>query len=220
MRTNRTRIRPTLGGLAFLALTCLLPADARAQTERPAAVPVAERASQSRAKGRAGAPVLVFEIADFQCPYCARFAREVYPRLEEEYIETGKVQWVFVNLPLPNHPHAWLAAEAATCAGAAGDRFWPVHDRLFEKQSEWGNAPDPAAVLARYAREAGVSMKAWEACVAGDLTAALLLQDAIFASSSGVQGTPAFIVNRQEMVVGLKSYEEWKDILEKALQKK
>src|SRR5688500_5092895 len=111
---------------AAIALLLMLPATGLAQDSK-----LAERDALSRLKGRQNAPVSVLEFADFQCPYCARFVREVFPRIDSAFVKTGEVQWVFVNLPLPNHQHSWMAAEAAMCAGAVSQRFWPMHDRLF-----------------------------------------------------------------------------------------
>ena len=198
-----------------LVLACIGTSNVEAQA--PAA-DVIQRASRSRAKGVEGAPVLVFEIADFQCPYCAHFATEVYPRLDSAYVKTGKVQWVFVNLPLPNHARGWQAAEAAACAGAVSDRFWPMHDRLFGEQSTWSKVADLDAALRDYARDAGVAADAYDACVMSDQVAQLLIQDMLFASAAGVTGTPTFIIDKKEMVVGFKTFEEWQGIIEKALQ--
>ncbi len=63
--------------------------------------PIRSRAGR---KGSATAPITVYEMSDFQCPYCRRFALETFPTLEREYIATGKVRWVFVNFPLTTHP--------------------------------------------------------------------------------------------------------------------
>ncbi len=178
-----------------------------------------ERAATNRVKGNLDAHVVVFEFADFQCPYCARFAREVFPRIDSAYVRTGKVQWIFVNLPLPNHANAWGAAEAAMCAGAAGEKFWPLHDRLFLNQQDWSVASDPAPIFARYAREAGVPMAEWQACVAADRTAALLIRDVLYASNARVSGTPAFVINNEPIFVGMKTFEEWRDLLEAALKR-
>jgi len=179
-----------------------------------------QRAALSRAKGQETAPVMVYEVADFQCPFCSRFARDVFPRIDSAYVKTGKVQWVFVHLPLPNHPNAWAAAEAALCAGAMVDGFWKLHDRLFERQNEWSNANDVTAVLAKYAREAGVPDDDFETCVREDRVAALILQDVIFAASSRVNGTPTFIINNDVTVMGMKTWEEWQEMLESALARK
>ena len=198
---------------AVLALLVGLAAPALAQE------PLYERAAMSRLKGSQGAPVVVFEFADFQCPYCARFAREVFPRIDSAYVKTGKVQWIFVNMPLPNHSNAWAASETAMCAGAVGDKFWALHDRLFELQHEWSGQKDPAAVFARYARDAGVAQDAFQACVLADRTAALLIRDVMYATNARISGTPAFIINNDPIFVGLKSFEEWRDMLDAAVKR-
>jgi protein-disulfide isomerase len=179
-----------------------------------------ERAAQSRAKGKQGATVMVYEIADFQCPFCARFARDVFPKIDSAYVKTGKVQWFFVNLPLPNHGNAWPAAEAALCAGATADLFWPMHDRLFATQNEWAMARDPGPFLARVAKELGASGDTYTDCITGDRLAALLMQDIVFALNTRITGTPAFIVNNEQIVLGVKTFEEWQALLEAALKKK
>ncbi|HMU62858.1 MAG TPA: thioredoxin domain-containing protein, partial [Gemmatimonadales bacterium] len=79
----------------------------------------------ARTKGSPTAPVTVYEMSDFQCPFCARFALEIFPTLEAEYVETGKVRWIFVNFPLPMHDNAVSAAQVAMCA-AKQNKFWPV----------------------------------------------------------------------------------------------
>ena len=205
----------TLRSIVLLAVLAALPAPAAAQDSPQARF--LKRAAESRAKGAEDAPVLVYEIADFQCPFCARFAIDVFPHIDSAYVKTGKVQWVFVSLPMPSHLNAWAASEAALCAGAVADRFWVMHDRLFVAGQEWAQAADPAPLLQRYAREAGVPMDAYNACVASDRVAPLILQDVIFGSR--VTGTPTFVVNNQQTVVGVKSFEEWRQILDAAARK-
>lgn len=210
--------RSALPAMLVVLAVLAAPAPLRAQERNPETL--FERASGSRMKGPPAARVLVYEIADFQCPYCADFARNVYPQIDSAYIRTGKVQWVFVGLPLPNHAHSWLATEAALCAGAVGNRFWAMHDRLFADQAEWTGATTPATVFARYAREAGVPMAGYEACVAEDRVASVILADVIFAASTRVSGTPMFIINNEQTVVGVKNYTEWKELLDRLLSKK
>jgi protein-disulfide isomerase len=202
---------------SFLVATALLFAAPPAGAQ-DAASRLLQRAAADRAKGAQGAPVVVYEIADFQCPFCARFSLDIFPRIDSAYVRTGKVQWVFVNLPLPSHYNAWPAAKAALCAGAVGARFWPLHTRLFSSQDEWIAADDPMPHFARYAREAGVPLDAWEGCMAADRVAPLLLQDVIFAATSRVSGTPTFIINNTQTVVGMKTFEEWRELLENELR--
>lgn len=197
-----------------LALVALMSGATQAQTSK-----LLERAAASRAKGERSAPVMVYEIADFQCPHCARFARDVFPKIDSAFIKTGKVQWFFVSLPLPIHGNAWPASEAALCAGAVADRFWVMHDRLFATQSDWATAADAAPFFARLAKEASVPADAFQDCLIGDRLAALIMQDVIFAVNTRASGTPAFIINDGQMIVGVKPFEEWKELLELALKK-
>jgi protein-disulfide isomerase len=207
---------PTRAGRTLLAAAAglVLAGTASAQNREPA-----DRVAGSRTKGVDTAPLFVYEFADFECSHCARFALEVFPRIDSAFVKTGKIRWVFVNLPLPTHANSWLAHEAALCAGAVGDKFWAMHDRLFAGQKEWGPAADAAPVFARYARELGITADAFAGCTAADRVASLLLQDVIFAASSRVNGTPAFIINNEQTVMGLKSFEEWKLLLETLIRK-
>jgi protein-disulfide isomerase len=201
---------------AALLTMALLPAAAAAQHQETPHQRLLKRAAESRTKGAVNATVLVYEISDFQCPFCRQFAIEVFPQIDSAYIRTQKVQWVFVNLPMPAHLNAWAAAEAALCAGAVADRFWPMHDRLFIAHAEWVTAADAGPVMTRYARELGVPADAFAACVEQDRVAPLILQDVIFGSR--VSGTPTFVVNSQQTIVGVKTFAEWKEILDAALK--
>ena len=116
-------------------------------TALPAALPAqqADAPLAGRSKGAASAPVTVYEMSDFQCPYCRRFALETFPTLEREYIATGKVRWVFVNFPLTSiHPNAVAAAEVALCAAQQG-AFWQVHDLLYTPSGHLGAAQGAGA---------------------------------------------------------------------------
>src|SRR2546425_455688 len=101
----------------------------------------------ARSKGRPDAPVTVYEMSDFQCPYCRTFALTTLPILEREYVQTGKVRLVYINLPLPYlHANAFAAALVATCAARQG-KFWPMHDALFQHQPPWAALTDPVPAL-------------------------------------------------------------------------
>ena len=203
--------------LAAALLTMAAPLGAQSIIPPAPGANVLEDAAMARAKGNADARVVVFEIADFQCPYCAQFAEDVFPRIDSAYVQPGLVQWVYVNLPLPAHREAWAAAEAALCAGAVSGRFWQVHDRLYDEQAQWAGQPDVAQRFARMARDAGVSMDDYEQCVRYDRVAPLIIQDLLGATAANISGTPTFIVNRESKVVGLRSFEEWREILDAAL---
>ncbi|HET9983925.1 MAG TPA: thioredoxin domain-containing protein [Longimicrobiales bacterium] len=218
-RIGRLGRRARIGvGVALLALGAgAAPAALRAQ-EADGGRALLQRAAASRVQGPKGAAVVVYEVGDFECPYCGRFAVDVFPKLDSAYVKTGKVQWVFMNLPLTMHANAFPAAEAALCAGGVAGRFWAMHDRLYAGQAEWSGSAAPGKIFARYAKELGLPEAAFEECVREDRVAPIILQDALYFSGAGVSGTPSFFVNNSLAAVGVKGYDEWKQILDKALQ--
>ena len=161
----------------------------------PAAGSAAAQSSlASRTKGSAGAPVTVYEMSDFQCPYCRRFALETFPALEREYILTGKVRWVFVNFPLTSiHSNAVPAAEVALCAGHQ-KAFWPVHDLLFRHQEAWAPLKEPGPFFLSLADSAGISKAELLECVRSPATRAEVRAEAEGAERSGASSTPTFYI--------------------------
>ena len=87
----------------------------------------------STTTGKDGARVVVIEFSDFECPFCGQYARDTFPRIRNEYIDTGKIAYAYRHFPLPIHPNARDAAQAASCA-ADQRQFWPMHDELFSHQ--------------------------------------------------------------------------------------
>ena len=202
---------------AAVLLVLAGPASAQSIIPPDPSMDLLEEAALARARGSEEAAVVVFEIADFQCPYCAQFAADVFPSIDSAYVRTGRVQWVFVNLPLPAHREAWGAAEAALCAGAVSGRFWEMHDLLYERQSDWSAASDAARRFTAYAREVGVDRENYDRCVRDDRVAPLIVQDLLGATAANISGTPTFIVNRESRIVGVRSFDEWREILDQAL---
>ncbi|MGH7676724.1 MAG: DsbA family protein, partial [Gemmatimonadales bacterium] len=147
-----------------------------------------------RTKGRPDAPVTVYEMADFQCPACRTFALEIMPVLEREYIRTGKVRWVFVNFPLTDiHANAVAAAEVAMCA-ARQQRFWEMHDALFQRQPQWAPLRDPEASLVALADSAGVDRAGLAQCLTARETVPEIEADARRAARAGARSTPTFYI--------------------------
>jgi len=89
-------------------------------------------------QGKADAPVTMLEFSDYQCPYCASFARKVMPTLKKEYIDTGKLKYVLREFPAEKiHANAMNASMAALCAGDQ-DKYWEMHTLMFENQGQLG----------------------------------------------------------------------------------
>lgn len=148
----------------------------------------------ARTKGRADAAVTVYEMSDFQCPYCRAFALETMPLVEREYIATGKVRFVYINMPLTSvHKNAALAAEVAMCA-ARQQRFWPMHDLLFRHQDQWAGLASPRAYFLALGDSAGLDRDGLTHCLASGTTAALVQADAERARRAGAKSTPTFYI--------------------------
>jgi protein-disulfide isomerase len=140
-------------------------------------------------QGSANAPVTLIEFADYECPYCIRHFTQTMPALETNYIKTGKVRYVFRDLPIDSlHPGAIRAHEAARCATEQG-RFWEMHARLFSAPGSHG---DPA--LDARATEAGLNIEAFRACLASGRTEAAVRQSVAAAGQLGATGTPTFFI--------------------------
>ncbi len=198
-----------LGGSALVALLALAaPAAAQTATRDPLA---------ARAKGEAAAPVTVYEMSDFQCPFCRRFAVETFPALEAEYVRTGRVRWVFVNFPLTSiHPNAASAAELAMCAARAG-AFWPVHDLLFRHQATWAPLENPAPFFLSLADSARVPRTALATCLERGEARPEVEQDAAGAARTGARSTPSFYIEGG-LLRGAQPVEVFRQILDSILR--
>ncbi len=151
-------------------------------------------ALNARSKGSTKAPVTVYEMSDFQCPYCRQFVEETFPGLEHDYIATGKVRWIFINYPLTSiHQHAAAAAQLGMCA-AQQQGFWRVHDLLFKYQETWAPLKEPAPFFVSLADSAKLSKPALLNCLESPETVNSVRADAEGAARSGATSTPTFYI--------------------------
>jgi protein-disulfide isomerase len=151
-------------------------------------------ATTTRAKGSPSAPITVYEMSDFQCPYCRRFALETFPAIEKEYISRGKVRWVFVNFPLTSiHANAVAAASTAVCASRQG-AFWPMHDLIYQYQETWAPLKEPGPFFVSLADSVGISKPKLVECVKSPATEDEIRYEAVGAERAGATSTPTFYV--------------------------
>ncbi len=174
-------------------------------------------------KGNPNAPVIVVEYSDFQCPFCARFFTQTLPQLEENYIDTGKIKFVYKDLPLDSlHPNARPTHIAAECADEQG-KFWEYHDVLFEKQSEWQRLPstDLSSTLTAYASDLGLQSASFESCLQSQDIADEVNKDSLEAASYGATGTPTFFIGTEKdgfiKLVGAQPYAVFQNEIDKLL---
>ncbi len=173
-----------------------------------------------RTKGDPAAPITIYEATDFACSWCREFYRLTLPEIEREYIETGKVKLIFLNLPLPRlHPNSPAAHEFAMCA-ASQDRFWPVHDLLYRHQAEWAPLEEPRAYFTNLADSASLDIERLNECFDTGATRWLVQNEAeSIAQKAKITSAPSFII---ETVVfaGYRPIESWRPILDSLLAAK
>ena len=139
--------------------------------------------------GDAGAPVSIVEFAGYQCPYSKQFHDEVLSSLKQEYIDQGKVHFVFKDLPLDFHPNSTEAAEAAECAKDQ-NAFWDYHHSLFAKQGSLDSE-----MFVELADSLGLNVEQFSQCYSSGDKEALINVDFEAAMQYGVNGTPTFLIN-------------------------
>ena len=164
----------------------------------PAAAPrlVAQQSAdlrEARTMGSPAAPVTLYIMSDFECPYCGDFARKTFPIIQREYVATGKMKVVFVNMPLPMHRNAEPAAEVAMCA-ARQNKFWQMHDLLFRHQSEWAGLDEPGPYLLAFADSVGADRAAMTTCLQTAATRSLVKADYDGSLRTGANATPSFYI--------------------------
>jgi len=162
------------------------------------------------AQGPKDAPIELIEFSDFQCPYCQR-ANPTVQQVLKTYGD--RIHFVYRHYPLPNHPNARPAAEAAACAHEQ-DRFWPYHDRLFENTSRLTDAD-----LKEHASAVGLDTGRFNECFDGRRFKDQVEQDIKEGNEAGVTGTPAFFINGRALE-GSQPFEAFKSVIEEELAAK
>jgi protein-disulfide isomerase len=139
--------------------------------------------------GNRDASVVLVEFGDYECPHCRQFAKDTMKQIEHDYIDSGRIGFVFHDFPIESsHPHAFSAALAALCAGEQG-HFWEMNHKLFAESSLLAKED-----LFRDAETMNLDMKQFSGCFADDKVATRLRERMREASQVGIDGTPMFIL--------------------------
>jgi protein-disulfide isomerase len=152
------------------------------------------------ALGAETAPVTLVEFTDYQCPFCQKFQTETFEQLKKNYIDSGKLRFVSRDLPLPFHPHALEAAQAARCAGEQG-KFWELRDVLISN----GNKLSPETIL-DYAKGLSLDAVRFRQCFDSKKYQAEIQRDISEANGTGITGTPTFVLGKtaKDSIEGIK----------------
>jgi len=196
----------SLTGLAALAgfSPFRLIADAMAQSAGDVAKP---QSLPDMALGPADAAVTVTEYASMTCPHCANFSETVFPKLKSEYIDSGKIRYVFREFPLDIKAAAGSMLARCIAKDDAG-KYFAVIDMLFKQQGEWV-IKNTTETLARIGKQAGLSQQAVEDCLKDQALLDKIAADQKFAAEVlKVNSTPTFFINGDRLK-GETSFEEF-----------
>lgn len=142
--------------------------------------------------GRADAPVTMIEFFDMQCPYCGRFNSGTLPAINSEYVESGKVRYVLVSLPLGFHIYAKSAAEALYCAGDQ-EKLMEYRSVLFDNQRDLSEES-----IRTYASAIMPDYNQFTQCLDTEKYESKVDEDMEKATKAGIRGTPGFIIGRTQ----------------------
>ncbi len=192
-----------LAALAGFSPLRLIP-EAIAQSASDVAKP---QSLPDMALGPANASVTVTEYASMTCPHCAAFNDNVFPKIKSEYIDTGKVRYVFREFPLDIKAAAGSMLARCIAKDDAG-KYFAVIDMLFKQQSDWVTK-NTTETLTRIGKQAGLSQQAVEDCLKDQALLDKIAADQKFANEVlKVNSTPTFFING-EMIRGETSFEEF-----------
>jgi protein-disulfide isomerase len=207
------------GGLAAIAVVGVgmiwLARSRGAESATPQAVPAGVSAAfAGHVMGSDSAPVTVVEYADFECPACAQFAVLTAPDIKQRLVATGRVRWVFRDLPLEGHRNSMPAHHAGQCAGEQG-KFFEMHDQLYFNHGRWVTESRPQRRFREFAQAIGLDLRQYDECMSSGRYMARLQQARLDAAAAGVGSTPTFDIGTQR-VPGALLYDDFKRYVDQA----
>lgn len=205
-------MRKSLAVFAFLGLSFLVLGLWSARPAPARIVPGVEALSE-KVLGAEDAPITFLEFASLTCSHCATFHEEVFPVLKREYIDTGKMRFIYYDFPLD--PFALRASMLARCAG--NKRYFAFLKVLFKQQKSWANSEDPIESLKRIAKLGGMSSDDFRFCLSNKGLERGILQMRLGAEKAfKVESIPTFVING-EKYTGDHSFEALDKVLRKLL---
>lgn len=178
--------------------------------------------------GDKNAPVTMIEFSDYQCPFCRKFWTETLPSIKSEYIDTGKVKFVYRDFPLTSiHPGAEPAAEAAECVRDlyGGDQaYFRMHDKIFQEQNKLDGGDSVTGPVRGTAQFSSDDLKQWAKDLGYNIDSCLdsgkfrneVQKDLSDATSADGQGTPYFVINDKPLS-GAQPFSAFKQVIDAEL---
>lgn len=171
--------------------------------------------------GKSDAPLTLVEFTDYQCPFCGWFETTTFPAIKKNYIDTGKLRLIVRDLPLDGlHPFALKAAQSVHCAGDQG-KFWEMKELVFKNQNKLD-----VDSLAGYAKDLALNDVIFKSCMADGKHLQEIGNEARYAQSLGIIGTPTFILGKSaggtvegRVIVGAQPLETFEAAIDEMLGK-
>ena len=190
---------------------------------QPEIKPIKISTDDDPTSGNQDAPITIVEFSDFQCPFCSRFYAQTLPLIREQYIDTGKVKFVYRDFPIQgSHPNALPAASASECAHEQG-KYWEFHDMLFQNQNVWNKLELSLAneAFKEYARDLGLNENQFNSCLESGKYLEEIQKDLREGNNYGITGTPGFFIGNEKLgfvkLIGAQPFEAFKSIIETQL---
>ena len=186
-----------IAAIALILVANRFQGDNNTTNNTPIDIPEHTAPADGTTLGNADAPVTIYEYSDFQCPFCRVTAAEVVPRLDTDYLATGKAKLIFKSLAFIGQESRW-AAEAALCAGDQG-KFWEYHNKLYEEQNGENKGAYKVENLKRFAGEIGLNQGEFNACFDAGKYTGQIADEMDEAKNRGVNSTPTFFVGQKQV---------------------
>lgn len=180
-----------------------------------------ESSSQTKAQasnnvfGKADSTVTIVEYGDFECPACAAYF-PIVQQIKADYKD--KIAFQFRHFPLVQiHPNAMAASRAAEAAGKQ-DKFWEMHDVLYQQQNAWAKSQNASTIFEDFATQLGLNVDQFKTDMAAEATLETINADIREGQKVDVSGTPTFVLNGQKLNPTPQTYEAFAQRIDQELQ--
>ena len=136
--------------------------------------------------GSGSARLILVEFTDYECPFCSRYVKETFPQILQEYVDKDILRYTVIDQPLPMHPNAEKAAQAASCAADQG-KYWEIHKLMMTQQDSLND-------LSFYARSLDLNIPGFEKCLTADKYRERVQTNMALARRLGITGVPGFVI--------------------------
>lgn len=199
--------------ILFLAFFIFLVVVSKQNSQKAAKVDIS---NEGWVRGDKNASVTIAEFSDLQCPACKSYDPIIKQALKEF---DGKVKLLYKHYPIPSHKNGVSAAKAAEAAGVQ-NKFWEMHDQLFDKQEEW-SVLDAAAFndkLLVYANDLNIDTEKFRKDLGDKELEKKITQQQDEGVNLGVNSTPTFFINGEKIENAPQTYDEFKKLITKYIK--